>query len=674
MPAPIIRNLDEPVNILPSIGSVYASKLKKLDIITLSDLLHHYPFRYQDVSQTKTIEQLEEGETVTLSGSIIQIKSAYLRTGKTIQRAIFSDGSTTIPITWFNQPYLEKTFTQTPQVSLSGKVKRFGTKLTLSSPQYELIKNSQTPTNNLHTGRLVPVYPETAGVSSKWLRSKINQLLNLLPQNYDLLPSEILHQYNLIQLDTALKQIHFPDNPDSYQLAKKRLSFDELLQQQLMSQLRKRHRQSQPNSRIIHPDQDKLNHFINQLPFTLTPGQNLAVTDILNDLHSHTPMNRLIQGDVGSGKTAVAAIAAHIIVSAGYQAVFMVPTETLAKQHFATFSRFFQNESLQLRLATKSSRQDLRQADIVIGTHALLHRPLPTNIGLVMIDEQHRFGVKQRSQLIEVSNPPHVLSLTATPIPRTIALTLYSELDITTIKDMPAGRLPVKTYVVDHNKRSSAYDWIRKLLQSGQQAYVVCPLIYDQEDPSENEVKSAEAEFLNLSQNIFPEFKIGLIHGKLSSKEKELAINLFNQNQYQILVATPVIEVGIDVRNATIMLIEGAERFGLASLHQLRGRVGRGDQQSYCLLFTTSRQPQSLTRLKALETHHNGLELAEIDLHLRGQGDLYGLKQSGHINLKIASLHDLETIEQTHHAAAKILDQYPQLNLLPKEFSLCYNT
>jgi ATP-dependent DNA helicase RecG len=679
MPINSIRNLDQPVDVLPSVGQSYAQKLTKLNIFTLNDLLHHYPFRYSDVSAIKTIDQLEEGETITLSGTILGIKSVYLRSGKTIQRATFSDGTGTLELTWFNQPYLVKTLTNNPQVSLSGKTKLFGRKLTISAPQYEIQKASNLG-QKLHTGRLVPVYPETAGVSSKWIRTKINHLLKLLPPTYETIPQEIIQEYRLLPLAAALNQIHFPESQVDYDQAKRRLSFDELLSYQFLSQMRKRQSQSLPNHFPLSVKRSQLQDFINTMPFTLTSGQNQAISDIVRDLSEKTPMNRLIQGDVGSGKTAVAAAAAFAVIKSGYKVIFMVPTETLANQHFSNLTNMFESLQLKLALATKSSRQDLSSADLVIGTHAVLHRQLPNPIGLVIVDEQHRFGVKQRSQLIDVSRTPHVLSLTATPIPRTIALTLYSELDITAIKDMPEGRLPVKTYVVSNNKRQDAYNWIRGEIAKGNQAFVVCPLIYSQEDPSQNEVKSAEAEYLRLSQEVFPDLKIGLIHGKLSSKEKDKAITQFANKEFDILVATPVIEVGIDIKNATIIVIEGAERFGLASLHQLRGRVGRGEVQSHCLLFPTKSGSQSLARLKELEKHHNGLELAEIDLNLRGQGDLYGIRQSGHIDLKIASLHDLEIIEISHQAAKKMLAKDPHLDSIPhiksliKNNGLCYNT
>lgn len=671
MPIPPIRNLDQPVTRLPAVGEAYAKKLAKLDILTLNHLLHHYPFRYADLSNTNTIDHLVEGETVTLSGTILGITSVYLRSGKTIQRAKFTDGSGTLEVTWFNQPYLVKTFTQHPQLSLSGKIKRFGRQLSLSSPQYELVADHRPLSANLHTGRLVPVYPETAGVSSKWLRGKIHTLLNLLPENYDTLPQELVNEYQLLPLATALKQIHFPQTQQLYQQAKTRLSFDELLTYQLLSQTRKLQRRQQPNHFPVTTNSTQITDFIDTMPFKLTPGQNQAITDILTDMRQPTPMNRLIQGDVGSGKTAVAAVAAYAAIKSGYKAVFMVPTETLANQHYLNLNSHFSRHHLQVGLATKSNRQDLSQCDFIIGTHALLHRHLPQPIGLLIIDEQHRFGVKQRNQLVDPEAPPHALSLTATPIPRTVALTLYSEIDITTIKDMPIGRLPVKTYLVSPPKRQAAYQWLHRLIKQGGQAYVVCPLIYSQDDPVENEVKSAEAEYQRLSQEIFPDLKIGLIHGKLSSKDKDAAITQFANKEFDILVATPVIEVGIDIKNATVMVIEGAERFGLASLHQLRGRVGRGDQQSYCLLFPTKTGSQSLHRLKELETHHNGLELAEIDLNLRGQGNLYGTQQSGHIDLKIASLHDLELINLTHQAAKRIINQFPDLI---KSHTLCYNT
>ncbi len=663
MAATPLLTLNQPVSVLPGIGDLYAKKLERLNIFSIDDLIHHFPFRFDDVSATKAISSLQEGDTISLIGTIIDIRSNYTKTGKTMQKALFSDGNDILPITWFNQPYLVKTLKNNPQISISGKIKRFGSKLTLTSPQFELRRFSEQET--IHTGRLVPIYPETAGVSSKWLRQKIKVALDHIPTKVDWAPTSLLKKYQLESLQTALQQIHFPDSQDEYQQAKHRLSFDELLTYQLVSLIRKSHRQQLHNHFRIK-NKNSLNPFIQQLPYELTPGQVQSLNDILEDFSKDQPMNRLLQADVGAGKTVVAACAAHVALQSGFKTICMVPTETLANQHYQTFQKLFKNSKVNIELATKSVKNPLKSADIVIGTQALLHRQLPENIGFVIIDEQHRFGVKQRNQLLDKNKVPHLLSLTATPIPRTVALTLYSEIDISAINDMPPGRKPVKTFVVSKQKRANAYAWIKDRIKIGEQAYIVCPLI-NPRDPDQvlDEVKAVKTEFDYLRQYVFPELNLGLIHGQLKSKDKDEVIQQFSAKKIDILVATPVIEVGIDIKNATIMMIEGAERFGLASLHQLRGRVGRGDQQSYCLLFPTNQSSNSIDRLKQMEKYNNGLKLAEVDLKMRGPGNLYGTQQSGYIDLKIASLHDTEVIKEAHFAAKQLLKNDPELHQLP---------
>ncbi len=666
-------NLHQPITTLPSIGEKYAEKLDRLGIHTLDDLLHHYPFRYVDLSKDATVATLQVGDTVTLSGTIIGIQSVHLKFGKTLQKATFSDGTGMLKISWFNQPYLVKTFSDHPQISLSGTVKIFAGKPTLSAPQYEFIHDyvlntqhySLKPSPGLHTGRLVPVYPETAGVSSKWLRTKINTLLKLIEEIPDWLPSNLLVQEKLISSTEAIQAIHFPDSLTQAETAKRRLSFDELFLWQCVAIIRKQQSNRRKNYFQINADPGLSQQFVRSLPFTLTKSQLLAIFDIEHDLQKSTPMNRLLQGDVGSGKTVVAAAAMYQTVKAGHKTVLMAPTEILALQHAKTLQTILEPLGLSIRIATKSHHNNLADADVVIGTQAVLFRDLPGNIGLVVIDEQHRFGVNQRSQLLKKEQSPHLLAMTATPIPRTIALTLYAELDISVIDEVPVGRQLVKTWVVPDHKREGAYHWIKEQLSQGGQAFVVCPLIEGSDDEAMSEVKAAEIEYARLSQSVFPEYKLGLVHGKLKTKAKDDVINAFADKKIDILVATPVVEVGIDIKGATIMVIEGAERFGLAQLHQLRGRVGRNNQQAYCLLFTTHPQDNDKARLKALETTHSGFQLAELDLKLRGPGDLYGTHQSGFIDLKIASLNDEGLIRQSHSAAATILNQNPDLSRYP---------
>jgi ATP-dependent DNA helicase RecG len=657
----------DPITKLPSIGDAYAAKLVKLGINTIGDLVHHYPFRYVNLSQTATVATVRIGDTITLTGTIIDIQSVHLKFGKTIQKAKFSDGTGIMSISWFNQPYLATTFKQHPTISLSGTIKAFSGKPTLSSPQYELINDSRltTPDSRLHTGRLVPVYPETAGVSSKWLRAKIKKVFDLLPPINDWLPSSILHDYSLNNYAFALHQIHFPDNQSAADQAKHRLSFDELFLWQCIAKRRKRQQKTQPNYFKIPFDQQNHQEFLGSLPFELTLSQQKAIADIQADVTKDVPMNRLLQGDVGAGKTVVAAAAIYHTVKAGYKAIFMAPTEILVLQHAKNIKALLEPLGISVMVASKSQKQDVTKADVVIGTQAVLFRSLPDPIGLIVIDEQHRFGVNQRGQLLNTQKPPHLLAMTATPIPRTIALTLYAALDISLLDEVPAGRLPIKTWVVPESKRDGGYAWIKQQIDQGGQVFIVCPLIEGSDDEAMSEIKAAETEFKRLQQDIFPGYQLALVHGKMKSKEKDSVIQQFSDKKTQILVATPVVEVGIDIKGATIMVIEGAERFGLAQLHQLRGRVGRNNFQSYCLLFTTHPQDNDKARLKAMETCQSGFELAELDLKLRGPGDLYGTHQSGFIDLKIASLNDEQLIQQTHQASSALLTSDPTLAQFP---------
>jgi ATP-dependent DNA helicase RecG len=655
----------QPVARLPLIGTAYAGKLARLHIHTGHDLLHHYPYRYQDASLTGSISSLRVGETITLTGMVLSITSSYLRSGKTIQKAVFTDGTGTIPLTWFNQPYLVTALTQKPHLSITGTVKVFKGKPALTAPQFEFMTNRPESAATIHTGRLIPIYPETAGVSSKWIRSRIHALLQKLPPFPEWLPAELISSHQLFDYDRALRQIHFPDSSQAAQQACRRLSFDELFIWQILAQLRKLVRIGTANHYQTAADPALLAPIIDQLPFQLTSAQNRVIREILTDLNQPQIMNRLVQGDVGSGKTIVATLAIYAMHQAGYRSVFMAPTEILAHQHLKTVTALLEPLGLKVAAASKTYKEDLTSADVVIGTHAVLHRQLPEQIGLVIIDEQHRFGVRQRSQLLDTPRPPHLLSMTATPIPRTIALTLYAELDVSVIDEMPKDRLPVKTRVVPDTKRPEAYTWLEQQVTAGHQIYVVCPLVEDSEAEGMAQVKAAETEYARLKDEIFPKLRLGLVHGQMKSKDKDAAIGAFAAGQTDILVATSVIEVGIDIPTASIMVIEAAERFGLAQLHQLRGRVGRGTRQSFCLLFPGSNQPQARSRLNHLEKIHSGFELANLDLKLRGPGDVYGLRQSGYIDLKIATLDDEELIRATHQAAASLIQSDPHLKNHP---------
>jgi ATP-dependent DNA helicase RecG len=649
---------------------MYASRLEKLGIFTYMDFLFHLPSRYEDYSIVSKIAEIQPGETVTIQGQVLDIKTNYMRGSriKTMQKATVLDGTGSIELTWFNQPYLTKAIQINSLISASGKVNAFGRTRTLSmqSPEYEVLSFDGS---GIHTGRLVPVYPETQGVSSKWLRRQIHALLTdhgELLEEY--LPEDIVKKYGFIPFGDALREIHYPNNMDTAYEARERLAFDELFLMQLKSNKRRaewKEHQKGPQFEI-EKYQKEIDTCINSLPFTLTSAQHAAVANIFEDMQKDKPMNRLLQGDVGSGKTIVAAISMYAAYLNGYQSVLMAPTEILANQHYAGIVKILEPLGVTVELATgskKTIKADTK-LDILIGTHAVLSEKITfDNLGLVCIDEQQRFGVEQRGTIRQKGKNPHLLTMTATPIPRTVALTMYGDLDLSYLNEMPHGRKRVKTWLVPPEKRDGAYDWIRKqILETDSQTFIVCPFI----EPSETmtTIKAVNQEYERLSKEIYPDLKLGLLHGKLKAKEKDEVLQKFRNKDFHILVATPVVEVGIDIPNATIIMIEASERFGLAQLHQLRGRVGRGDKQSYCLLFTDSRSEQTSVRLKAMETVYSGAELAELDLKLRGPGNLYGTAQHGVPKLKAASFSDTVLIQKAKHAADEVFPRLSEFKTL----------
>jgi len=664
-----VLTVKAPMSSLYMVGDVYVKRLKNLGINTIEDLINHYPSRYEDFSLISKISLLQKGETVTIQGFVNSIKNIITKNGKMIQEASVVDESGKANIIWFNQPFLVNTIKEGEKVSLSGKVDFFGRKLVLYSPEYEILKQKTSAIEGLtiHTGRIVPVYPETYGISSKWLRSKIFHVLPLvLPQINDYLPTNIREKYQFYTLREALKAIHFPKNDSDYQNAKTRLAFDELFLIQVSSLKRKAEwkKETVGNQFNISKFKKNILEIWENLPFELTNAQNRVIQEIFNDLEKNIPMNRLLQGDVGSGKTVVAAITAYLSYLNNCQTAFMAPTEILSKQHFETIKKLLSPLGVKVGLITSSTNKkqnDNNDYDIYIGTHALLSEKMEFNkLGLIIIDEQHKFGVEQRTKLKEKGINPHLLSMTATPIPRTVALTLYQELDLSIIDEMPKGRRIVKTWVVPEEKRLNAYKWIEdKIIKEKVQCFIVCPLI--EESESKVSIKAVTKEFQILKNKVFPKLKLGLLHGRLKNNEKDLVLKNLSKRKVNILVSTPVVEVGIDIPNATIMLIEGADRFGLASLHQLRGRVGRGEKQSFCLLFTESQNDHVKNRLKLLENINVGSKLAEADLKIRGPGDIFGIKQHGIPSLKIADFNNLNLIQQAKNEAEFILKEDPDL-------------
>lgn len=657
-------NLELPVSDLFLVGPAYARRLKRLGVGTVSDLLYYFPFRYEDYSLISAIAKIQPGETVTVRGTVSEIKNEYTRQRKIIQKAIVSDKSGDLTAVWFNQPFLTRIMKKGGHVSLSGKIDDWNNQPAMISPEYEIIKRN-TPTR--HTGRLVPIYHETTGLSSKWLRSRIANILEdpeLVLE--ELLPSEVVAQNKLMPFAKAIREIHFPTNQTMAEETRHRFAFEELFLTQLTAI---NHRLKRERAKPLRPmvnQPESLKAFIDSLPFKLTGAQERCLGEITADLTGNKPMNRLLQGDVGSGKTIVAAVAIYLSHLNGFQSALMAPTEILANQHFQTLKELLSPRGLRVQLLTGSQKKTPEEFDLVVGTHALIHRKIPfSRLGLVVIDEQQRFGVTQRASLLKEKSLPHFLTMTATPIPRTIALTLYGDLDLSIIDEMPKNRQPVKTWIVPNQKKESAYDWIQKQIQEkGIQVFIVCPLIEESETETMKDVRAATKEFERL-QKRFSSLKVGLLHGRLKSKEKQDTIETFRKQALDILVATPVVEVGIDMPGATIMVIEAGERFGLSQLHQLRGRVGRRGQQAYCLVFTSDPNQENYRRLKILEKTNLGSKLAEEDLRLRGPGEVYGTRQHGFDSLKIASFSDLGTIEKARKAAIAVANQSPGLNKFP---------
>lgn len=660
-------DLNSPVTDLPSIGPFFERKFQTLGINTIEDLFYHVPNRYMDYSLVTTISRLHPGETATIHANVVSVKNIYSKKGLKMQIGSVEDDTGKIMVVWFNQPFLIKTLYPGRFVSLSGKVGFFSRKLCLTSPDYEILDDKDKET--VHTGRFVPIYPETSGLSSKWIRTKMLNAFRLTSNNInDFLPIEILKDLNLSLYKEAFKKVHFPKTLEEAEEGRKRLAFNELFFLELKSLNRKASWYKNKVAHRLSVNKKSLDKFVAGLPFKFTGSQEKAVKEITTDLIKDYPMNRLLEGDVGSGKTVVAAAAAFVAFANGYQTVIMAPTQILAEQHYKTLNSLLEKYKVRISLITSATKKiEIGRSDIFIGTHALIHSKIDlSKVALVVIDEQHRFGVEQRKHLVKKSGTPHVLTMTATPIPRTVALTGYGDLDLSVLSEMPAGRLKVTTWAVPENKRKKAYVWIDTLIKKFKsQAFIVCPLIEDSETETLLDVKSVTSEFEKLKK-IFSDQKLGLLHGRMKVKEKDLVLDNFRKGKINILVSTPVIEVGIDIPNATVMVVEAAERFGLAQLHQLRGRVGRSDQKSYCLLFSNFHSGNAFTRLKAMEKSHSGFELAELDLKMRGPGEIFGTAQSGFPELKVASWNNYELIKIAKDAAEKVFKDPKKYPAVPK--------
>lgn len=664
---PVMR-LDSPIEGVKGVGAQTAAKFAAVGVATIQDLLYFFPRRYDDFSNIVPIRDIAPGN-ITLKATVETVTGRYVRRGLHITEAILDDGSAKTRAVWFNQPYRSDQLKKGETFFFSGSYELQRNRYVLSNPAAEREVDFA-----LSTGRIVPIYSETKGLKSLQIRRIMRELVPLMQAIPETLPEGVIRQEKLLNINDALVQLHFPEDSGQLELAKQRLAFEELFEL-LLASLLNRQENMQLQGYTIPFDKQQAEHFIASLPFAMTGAQKRAIWEVLQDFEQGVPMNRLLQGDVGSGKTVVAAMAMHHAIYRGYQAAFMAPTEILATQHAETLAKLLEPLGLRIALLTGSLKPKAKKVvqenllngaiDIVVGTHALIQKDTQfKRLGLVVIDEQHRFGVEQRAELLKKSeHMPHLLSMTATPIPRSLQLTVYGELEVSIIDELPAGRQPITTQLFSPYARKQVYAKIDEQITAGRQVYVVCPLIGE---GVQAELKSVQLEYARLKETVFKHRRLAMLHGQLKPEEKEDIMRRFTLGEIDILLATSVIEVGVDVPNATVMLIEGAERFGLAQLHQLRGRVGRGVHQSYCYLIPSSGKRPS-ERLLELEQSQDGFYLSEVDLRLRGPGEIYGRMQHGQLDLKIANLADTKLIKRVRSAAEKVLNsgisllQYKQL-------------
>ncbi len=665
--------LDADVTLVKGVKGVMQGKLAKLGVQTVRDLLYLFPNRHNDYADVRTISELAPEENQTALVSVWS--AAVVRLGRRPgTQAMVGDETGTMRVIWFNQPYLAAQLKTNDRIVLAGKVGLFNRSKVMENPEWERVGDEELT----HTGRLVPVYPLTQGIAQRSLRRVAKETVDRFAGlAREPLPDELRQRHALSDLKDALRQMHYPDSMAQHEEARRRIAFDELLGVQL-AVLEKRLAWRDGRSAPMGA-QGVVEAYRQTLPWQMTAAQERVLSDIVNDLRQSRPMARLLQGDVGSGKTAVAAAALVIAVANQYQGALMAPTEILAEQHYSTLTALLSRlevggRRLRVELLTGSTAAKSKQAvveaiasgevDVVVGTHALIQEGISFHkLGVAVVDEQHRFGVQQRAALkdrvLEFGQvTPHLLVMSATPIPRTLALTFFGDLDVSVIDEMPPGRLPVQTHFVAPDDRADAYDFVRQQVAGGRQVFVVCPLI---EESAVLQTRSAVQEYERLSKEVFPDLKLGLLHGRMPSAEKESVLEAFRRGELHILVATTVIEVGIDIPNASVMAIDGADRFGLAQLHQLRGRVGRGGEQSFCLLLSDDPSETALERLRLLEEHNDGFALAEADLRLRGPGDYFGTRQSGMPEFQAADFSDVKLIETARREAQQLLADDPGL-------------
>lgn len=671
--------LEEPITVLKSVGKQRATDLQKLDIQTIGDLLEHYPYRYEDRSHLKPLRDMQEGDTETVTGVIVQAQDIYPRKGLKILRVTIRCADGNAVLVWFNQNHLKGKLQPGLQIVATGRVGKGSTRqITVSD--FELVEDAEDLQN---FQRIVPVYRGTERNSGKYIRKLVEQTLKEDITNLEeFLPENHLQQYHLLDYREAVYQIHFPADWQQLNRARHRLVLNEFLELMLGLQL---HSIIEKKEGIAHGTSERLTaQFFQQLPFSLTDAQKKVILEVKKDMERPAAMKRLVQGDVGSGKTMVAIYTLLKAVEDGYQAVLMAPTEILAEQHYLNLQRMLEPLGIMPELLTGSLRKKEREAiyeristgscRLVVGTHALIQQQVQfANLGAVVIDEQHRFGVRQRLALENKGRAPDVLVMTATPIPRSLALTLYGDMDLSVIDELPPGRQPVKTYCIGEHKRKDLYRFLGQQISMGYQVYIVCPLV---EESEKMDLENATHLADHLAANVFPQYAVGLLHGKMSPQEKADIMEQFRAGILQILVATTVIEVGVDVPNANVMVIENAERFGLAQLHQLRGRVGRGNSQAHCFLVAEPKTDEGKRRMAVMVKSTDGFVIAEEDLLLRGAGEVLGTRQHGLPDLKIADLvHDVKILEQSRQLAAEIMDiglEQPQYEKLHRKAERVY--
>ncbi|HQE91896.1 MAG TPA: ATP-dependent DNA helicase RecG [Anaerolineae bacterium] len=662
------HGLEAPVETLPGVGKKRAALLEKLGVKTIRDLLFFYPRRYEDYSTLKTINHLVYGERVSVLATVWDAGTRRTQSGRSLFRAVLSDNTGTLEVTWFNQPYLEERIRAGMQILVSGKVDAYLGRLTMNSPEWEIV--GRTDLTNI---RIQPIYPLTEGLQQRWMRMTMQRTLVAWAKRVpDALPGPLKSEHNLLPLERALWGIHLPDNREHLLAAQRRLAFEEALYLQL-GLLRQRLLWKAQPGRIIKPADGYLQTLKTSLPYALTTAQQRSLDEMLRDLVSGQPMNRLLQGDVGAGKTVVAGMLMAMTAMAGFQAAMMAPTEILAEQHYKSLSQLFAMFPAPrptLALLTGSTGGAERAAiyagladgalQTVVGTHALIQETVAfKDLGLVVVDEQHRFGVDQRGTLRQKGYNPHLLLMTATPIPRSLELTIWGHLDVSILDEMPPGRRPIETRVLQPRERERAYAFIHAQVQQGRQAFIIYPLV---ESSEKIEAKAAVDEYNRLQRDVFPDLRLGLLHGRLRPGDKEQVMEQFVHGDLDVLIATSVVEVGIDVPNATVMLIDGADRFGLAQLHQFRGRVGRGAHQSYCLLLADSAADEANERLQAVAATTDGFVLAQKDLEMRGPGEFLGTQQSGFPELPMAALADTRLLHEVRDVAESLLKEDPDLS------------